>query len=373
MSKNIRDSFFIITSNLGNEHEKFISTVGNLCPETNIISVNRSGIEHPGMLANVWNISKATFLITAESDSVIDSILNKLNKFSEDKNNFQTIKVDGLVKEFDPIYNSEKHLYALKDDVNTLSGNVISTINNFIESNTISYENVKYDLKQIFFAFKDSLTNEFNTFKELMHDECENLKSEYNYNVVEYKLREIFHEYEVRVNLKLIEYEDSIRVKFSNILNDHDEYKAELRDELEEHQNNINQQFENFRQYLLEQFSDFKFGTGIVERIESIEQDLNQFKSSINLSIERIENDILITNQTINNKFNILSGFINNSINEKSNYNENTFLRKDAFEGDGVILINNGNFTKLEKPDLPSVLTFDGNEFKWQPYKEYEL
>lgn len=357
MNKNLRNGFFLITSKLGKEHEQFISTVGNLCSETDVIAVNKIGIERPGILANSWNISKATFLITAESPEVVESILNKLTYFTG-SDNIQTIKVDGLMKETDPIFNSEKHLFALKNDLTSLSGNFSTIINNFIENNTISYENVKYELKQIFFAFKDSLVVEFRNFKEIMYQECDNLRNEINYNVAEQRLKEIFHEYEIQINLKLIEYEDSIRSKFTNILNSNDEFKI-----------NLNQEFENFKQDLLNRFESFRLDAGITDTLNSMEENLNQIQNSVDNKFNNLSGYIIELEERINERLDE----IEYNTDENLIHNENSFLRKNEFRGDGVVIINNGNFVKLDKPISPSVLTFDGNEFKWQPYKEYEI
>lgn len=93
MDKNIRNAFFLVTSNMGKEQEQFISTVGNLCPETNVVAVNSMHLNKPGLFANTWNVNKATFLITAESDDVISSILRKLENVTR-LENLHTIKVD---------------------------------------------------------------------------------------------------------------------------------------------------------------------------------------------------------------------------------------------------------------------------------------
>jgi len=93
MDKNIRNAFFLVTSNIGTEQEQFISTVGNLCPETNVVAVNSMNLNRPGIFANTWNVNKATFLITAQSDDVIGSILRKLENVTR-LENLHTIKVD---------------------------------------------------------------------------------------------------------------------------------------------------------------------------------------------------------------------------------------------------------------------------------------
>lgn len=110
MSKNINDAFFVISSNLGNEQENFISAVGNLCPETKIVSVNRLGINQPGILAKTWNINKATFLISASSPATVNSIINQLNT-----SNFQTICIDGPSKTSD-LFNDSG--YISKNELN---------------------------------------------------------------------------------------------------------------------------------------------------------------------------------------------------------------------------------------------------------------
>lgn len=85
---------------MGQNKRNLYQPYGKLCPETNVIAVNRSGIERPGMLANVWNINNATFLITAQSAETVESILNKLSHYSKksENENIQTIKVDRIGK-----------------------------------------------------------------------------------------------------------------------------------------------------------------------------------------------------------------------------------------------------------------------------------
>ena len=283
----------------------------------------------------------------------------------------------GVVREFDPIYNSEKHLYALKEDFNILSGNITTSFNDLIQSNTLRYDQIEYNLKQTFFAFKDSFEAEFNGFKDLMHQECENLKSEYNYNVAEYNLRQIFNEFKTRIETEFVDYMVTVTNRITDLFNNHDNYRIELQNKLDQHQNSINQQFEDFRTYLLQEFSSFKFGTGIVERIEAIEEDLAQFKININQNVNNLESDLNSFKVTINQKVETLVSELNNNLSgqlqEHANYAEETYVKKHDFEGDGILLVNNGNIIKLEKPEIPSVLIFDGSEFKWQPYKEYEI
>lgn len=111
----------------------------------------------------------------------------------------------------------------------------------------------------------------------------------------------------------------------------------------------------------LENFNQFK--DTINNHVDDVESDLNQFKSEIIQKLGNIDliNDDVTTNYGL--------------IQSQAQYNEETFLKKSTFNNteDGVLLVNNGVITKLDKPEVPSVLIFDGDEFKWQPYKEYEL
>lgn len=160
MSKNICNGFFLITSCLEDQHERYVQTVGNLCPESNVISVNRMGINKPGMLSSVWNINKAVFLLSVDSPDVVDSVLDNLKNIT-DAENIHTIKIDGGInKEKDPIYNSEKHLFVLKSDFDIVKNHLIAEIDDLrneinrlkIEDTNLRNEinNLRSKLNQIF-------------------------------------------------------------------------------------------------------------------------------------------------------------------------------------------------------------------------------
>lgn len=180
MSKNINDAFFLVTRNLGHEQEKYISTVGNLCPETHIVATNHSNLDAPGVLAKSWNINKATFLLSISTPSVMSSIIEQLKRFMNDQNTSHII-VDSpsnlseffndagyLNEESDPIWTKEKHNYVLLKDFN-------KTIQNITNNSNSNNELIEHNISQITETLNEtinnlnsintSLTNELNILK----------------------------------------------------------------------------------------------------------------------------------------------------------------------------------------------------------------
>lgn len=232
MSKNINNGFFLVTSRLGHEHEQFISAVGNLCPETDVIAVNKLGVAKPGMLASHWNINKAVFLLSVDNPDTVNSITDNIKNITIPEN-IHLIKIDGITKEIDPIYNSEKHLYVLNSQ--------------FDEFKNLNNVNLQQHI------------NEFNEFKNLSDS---NLQKH---------------------------------------IRDFNEFKGNLKEWQESH---------------LQEFDQFK-------------TDVEEFKTEV----------------------------------------EESYIRKDLFEGDGILIVNNGTIEKLPVPSSPSVLIFNGSSFEWKPYK----
>lgn len=205
MSRNINDAFFLVTRNLGHEQEKYISTVGNLCPETHIVSTNHSNLEQPGVLAKSWNINKATFLLSVSTPSVMSSIIEQLKRFMNDQNTSHIIvdspsnlseffnDVGYLSEETDPVWTKEKHNYVLLKDFNKTIQNITNNTNSnneLIENNISQITKTLNETISNLNSINTSLTNELNALKteksqlvsqlNSMRSELTNLNSELN-------------------------------------------------------------------------------------------------------------------------------------------------------------------------------------------------